>query len=111
MTGRLEYPKDISLEWRKKYSRARAQARFRKQEWAFSCETWYELWRDSGLIEHRGKELHSYCMVRKDPIEAWSPKNCIIASRRQFFKKCGYESLAKLPKTDWADRHDQRNKQ
>jgi len=94
-----------SKEWNRKYAMAKSQARYRKEEWAFTDESWYKMWKDSGVMEHMGVQSHQYCMVRKDPIEAWSPKNCIIVSRRMHFRKRMYESLHNYPKTDWQDKH------
>lgn len=111
MTGKRIYPEEMSLDWRRKYSRAKAQAKFRNEEWAFTAESWYALWADSDLIQHRGKQNHNYCMVRKDNIEAWGPHNCILVSRRQYFRKQAYETmLKKIPVTEWKDKHDVRNK-
>lgn len=99
--------KKYSLEykWSVRYSRQQAQARYRKQEWAFTDKTWFKMWEDSGVMEHMGREPHQYCMVRLDPIEAWSPKNCIIVPRRMHLKKGIYDALWSKEKTNWQPRH------
>ena len=105
-TKRYENPTGIPYEWVKAYSVAKAQAKFQKQEWAFELETWYKLWEDSGVKEHRGNKPHQYCMVRKDPIEAWGPHNSIIISRRKGLQKQAYERMLKIyAPTEWEDRH------
>lgn len=91
--------------WNRKYSRAQSQAKYRKEEWAFTPESWYKLWVNSGKMKHIGREPHCYCMVRKDPIEAWGPHNCIIVTRRMHLRKQAYEGFHQLPKTDWKDEH------
>lgn len=96
---------DIPSMERKKYSRAKAQAKFRKDEWAFTVDTWYKMWLESGVIEHRGKEPHQYCMVRLDPIEAWGPHNCIIVPRRMHLKKVIHDSLWSDKKSQWQRHH------
>ena len=96
----------LSRELNKRYSMAKAQAKFRKEEWAFTPEEWYAFWKDSGFIEHLGKGVHQYCMVRKDPIEAWSVDNCIIVKRRTHFRKMLYENCHNVPRTDWEEKHD-----
>lgn len=106
-----ENPTGIEWEWVRKYSVAKAQAKKRREEWAFTLESWYGMWEDSGVKEHRGNKPHQYVMVRKDEIEAWGPHNCIIVSRRTHLKKHCYEKMLKtIPQTDWEDRHDVRNK-
>ena len=96
----------IPNPYNKKFAMAKAQAKFRKEEWAFTPEEWYAFWKDSGFIEHLGKGVHQYCMVRKDPIEAWSVDNCIIVKRRTHFRKMLYENCHNVPRTDWEEKHD-----
>lgn len=104
-------PLGIDYEWRRKYSCARSQAIFHKQEWAFTLETWYTQWKESGVMEHRGNKPHQYVMVRVDPIEAWGPHNTIIVSYRLLLKKHAYEKLLKRgPETEWDRKHDVSNK-
>ena len=106
-----KYEIDLPYEIRRVYSCAKAQAKFHKQEWAFSIETWWKFWEESGLWEHRGTKIHQFSMVRLDPIEAWGPHNCIIVSRRMLLKKNGYEAFSQsVPKTNWEPKHDARNK-
>ena len=95
----------LGKEWNKKYSMAKAQAKYRKEEWAFTDITWFELWTKSGVIEHQGRQPHQYCMVRKDPIEAWSPKNCLIIPRRMHLKKRAYVEFHGYADAPWDDKH------
>lgn len=67
--------------WNVFYARARSQALFRKEEWAFTPESWYKLWQDSGFAELKGRTRRGYVMVRIDRIEAWGPHNCRIIGR------------------------------
>lgn len=99
------YDTSIPSSDRLAYSRCKAQAKYRKEEWAFTIEDWLELWETSGVKQHRGSKPHQYCMVRKDPIEAWGAHNCIIVARRMHLKKQAYEQMWNVPKTDWQDRH------
>lgn len=99
-------PKEIA----KHYSRAKAQAKFRGEEWAFTEWDWWSVWESSGVYEHRGKQPHQYCMARKDPMEAWSPANCVIIPRRQHYRKNAYVGWFGYPNMPWEDRHDVRNK-
>ena len=81
----------IPTKYSIKYSRARALARFYKQEWEFTDESWYKIWCDSGVIDHMGRKPWHYCMVRVDRTEAHGPHNCIIVPRRMHFKKIFHE--------------------
>ena len=101
---------EIPTEWAKRYSKAQAQAKFRKEEWAFDQHTWYNMWMESGFAEHLGREPHSYCMTRKDTIEAWGPHNCIIIPRRMHLKKRAFVEFHGYQDAPWEDRHDVRNK-
>jgi len=94
-----------TAKWRTHYSRVKAQANFRREEWAFTYESWTHMWDQSGKREHRGRKPHQYCMVRKDPIEAWGPHNCIIVTRRMHLKKQAYEAIHNYEKRDWEDKH------
>lgn len=103
--GLKKYEMTIPKLWRDRYSRAQAQAKFRREEWAFSCDSWYKMWQQSGVAEHMGRELHQYCMVRKDTIEAWGPHNCIIVTRRMKFKRDAYVNIHKHYASDWENKH------
>lgn len=92
---------DIPSDWSKKYSMAKAQAKYRREEWAFDEHSWYKLWLDSGVTEHMGKHVQCYCMTRKDKIEAWGPHNCIIIPRRKHFRKMAYVGFHNFPNADW----------
>lgn len=99
------YDQSIDIKDRRKYSNTRAQARMRNEEWAFTLESWLEMWTASNVYEHRGNKPHQYCMVRLDTIEAWGPHNCVIVPRRTLLKKNAYENLLAWPKSDWQPRH------
>jgi hypothetical protein len=97
---------EIPSEWAKRYSKAQAQAKFRKEEWAFDQHTWLKMWLDSGVSEHLGRQPHNYCMSRKDPIEAWGPHNCVIIPRRMHLKKKAFVNFHGYPDAPWEDRHN-----
>ena len=99
-------PKFINLPtpWNTYYSRARSLAKYRGEYWAFTPETWYDMWVESGVMQYRSNRPEGYCMVLKDPIEAWGPHNCVIIPRRMLFKKFGYE-MWEREKAQFEDRH------
>lgn len=74
---------DLPRPWNQRYARAICQARYRREEWAFTPNTWMRMWENSGVIEHRGRRVFAYCMARVDKTEAWGPHNCIIVPRRK----------------------------
>jgi len=94
----------IPYPWVKAYSLAKAQAKFLRHEWAFELETWFGMWEESGVKQHRGNKPHQYCMVRLDQIEAWGPHNCIIIPRRKGLQKHVYENVLKIRKPTEYDR-------
>jgi len=85
----MTFPKKYYLPnpWNVYYARARCQAKYRREEWAFTPETWYRTWVNSGVMKHRMRQPHGYCMARMDKLEAWGPHNCIIVSRRKQLRK------------------------
>lgn len=90
----MPFPRKYNLPhpWNVYYARARCQARYRREEWAFTEETWMRMWRNSGVMQYRMSRIQGYCMARMDKLEAWGPHNCVIVSRRsQVIKtlKCG----------------------
>ena len=103
--GLKKYEMTIPKLWRDRYSRAQAQAKYRREEWAFTIDSWVGMWQDSGVAEHMGREPHQYCMVRKDRIEAWGPHNCIIITRRMKMKRDAYVHIHKYEDADWHNGH------
>ena len=95
----------IPSPWNIYYARARCQALYRNSFWAFTPETWYKTWVDSGVMRHKGRKIHQYRMVRMDPIEAYGPHNCIIVSNRMAYRKLIYENTRRVPRTNWQWHH------
>ena len=95
----------IPQPWRRKYAMVKAQAKHRGEEWAFDDVTWLKIWEDSGVKEHMGRHVHSYCMVRIDPVEAWAPYNVMVVTRRLHMKKNSHDYMHRNGETDWQLRH------
>ena len=74
---------NLPIPWNRHYAKHKHKAYSKGHEWAFTHESWYKIWQDSGVMQYRGRRVHEYCMVRLDPIEAWGPHNCIIVERRK----------------------------
>lgn len=99
----------LERPWNRRYSRMKAQAKYRGDEWALSPQEYMQLWEESGVKEHCGAKPHQYCMVRKDPTEAWSYSNTMVVSRRLMLRKVCYETWHGVPPTDWQDKHGVKN--
>jgi len=90
--------------WNTRYARAKALAKFRGEYWNFTPETWFDMWVESGVMQWCSNRAEGYCMVKKDPIEAWGPHNAIIIPRRMLFRKFGYE-MFQQEKAQFEDKH------
>tara|TARA_R100001594_G_scaffold66637_1_gene100948 strand:- start:1559 stop:1894 length:336 start_codon:yes stop_codon:yes gene_type:complete len=62
------------------YLMAKAQARFRKEEWALTFADYWNFWADN--MEKRGRTENSYVMARIDCSKPWHKKNIILKKRR-----------------------------
>tara|TARA_A100001201_G_scaffold68984_1_gene63763 strand:- start:1422 stop:1748 length:327 start_codon:yes stop_codon:yes gene_type:complete len=72
---------DVPVEWVARYNRKKTYCRWKKQEWAFTPQSFYAVWKQSGVMHKISRSPSGYCMVRLDPTEAWSPKNVKIIVR------------------------------
>lgn len=97
----IKYPKTIPTQWRLRYSRAQAQAKYREEAWQFDIHTWYQLWQDSGVMHRIGSRLEAVNMTRIDNQGAWSRENCIIVSRRVQMHKLGKDNFGKMGPTQF----------
>lgn len=61
------------------FLQARAQAKFRNEEWNLTFDEFYDLWEDRWI--HRGKNSVDYCMTRDEPTGAWEKKNVLVMTR------------------------------
>lgn len=66
---------------------ARAQAKYRHEEWDLDFEDYYLLWRDHW--DNRGRLAENMCMTRRDPEIAWCRDNICIILRREHARLCG----------------------
>jgi hypothetical protein len=66
---------------------AKAQAKYRHEEWDLDFEDYYLLWRDHW--DNRGRLAENMCMTRRDPEIAWCRDNICIILRREHARLCG----------------------
>lgn len=77
------YKHSMYLPW----LRAKAQARFRDEDWQLTFEEFYELWKDHW--PKRGRAVDALCMSRMDFDAEWSVANCRIVDRADHLKRQG----------------------
>ena len=63
------------------YSKAKAQADYRNEEWSLTAAEWDIIWPDH-LWDRRGRDPESLCMSRKDYEKGWSLDNVRLLTRR-----------------------------
>jgi len=68
--------------------RARAQAKFRNEEWTITEEEYIGLWRQGDQYLYKGRTPSDLCLVRVDPEGSWSLDNVQIITRLDHFKAC-----------------------
>jgi hypothetical protein len=64
----------------------RAQASFRKEDYAITWPEWELIWPDT-VWEQRGRHSDSVCLVMVDPEAGWHVTNCEVISRQTHLKK------------------------
>jgi hypothetical protein len=64
-----------------------AQAKFRKEEWDFSFEEYYQLWLPHW--DNRGRDSLNVCMTREDMDAPWTAGNVVIMTRNEHLKRMG----------------------
>lgn len=79
--------KKLPKPWGRRYTRKRIYCLHLGQEWAFTHQTWYQMWCESGVMHLAGRGESQYRMVRVDPYEAWGPHNCrIVRGHRLLYR-------------------------
>ena len=77
LVGPDEYRHQMYVPWMK----AKAQADFRGEPWAFSFEDYYNMWNGSWHL--RGRHSDDLCMTRRDWDGAWCGDNVELVTRKQ----------------------------
>lgn len=93
ITGPDKYKHDMYHPWQM----AKAQAKFRGEEWELTFEEYYELWKDHW--NNRGRKAEDMCMSRHDREGPWDIKNTLIMSRLDHLRKQGGDRRGKGKKT------------
>lgn len=82
--GPDEYKHQMYVPW----MMAKAQAKFRGEEWDLSFDEYFELW--NGNWDQRGRAADDLCMTRKDWERGWHLSNCYIAVRTEHLVRQGH---------------------
>jgi hypothetical protein len=85
----VKYPGILAIQ-RRAYSRMRAQAKFRREEFILTWQEFYDMW--APVWEHRGRALEQLCLSRIDWEGEWSIDNVQIITREEHFKIQGRQS-------------------
>lgn len=64
----------------------RAQARFRKEQYALTWEDWQSIWPDE-LFEQRGRGKHNLCLQMIEPFLGWSTFNVEVVTRIEHLQR------------------------
>ena len=82
----IVYP-GILAKHRLSYTRMRAQAKFRDEEFTLTWDEYQAIW--AGKWEQKGRDVTSLCMSRKDWDGVWSSDNIELITRHEHFRRQG----------------------
>ncbi len=74
----VEYRRLVKIGATKQFSKQRRQAQVRGIEWNFTFAQWWEVWRESGHYEDRGRFADQYVMARFGDIGPYAANNVEI---------------------------------
>ena len=74
------YQKYYQQSPRGRYTTHRANSLRRGLDWEFTFEEWWQVWKDSGKWEQRGKSADSYCMARINDEGPYCADNVVITT-------------------------------
>lgn len=78
-------PDPIRHEMYHPWQMAKAQAKFRGEEFTLTFDEYYDLWIKDWHL--RGRKSDDMCMTRFDESQGWTKKNTIIINRKQHFQE------------------------
>lgn len=68
--------------------RARAQARYRGEEWLITESEYIDLWMKDDQHLSKGRGRYDLTMTRLDPELAWTRDNVVIMTRLDHLRRC-----------------------
>lgn len=88
---------DVPTIWVRRYNVKKGFCKFQQQEWSFTHQSFYKVWKNSGVMDKISRSPGGYCMVRLDPTEAWSPNNVKIVQRGRLLMR----NITEIWKKTW----------
>lgn len=79
-------PDPLTREKYYAYSKHKAQAKYRKEEYDLTWEDWQSMWTDE-LFLKRGRGREDLCMQKINPDDAWSLYNVEIVTRIEHLQR------------------------
>lgn len=91
-------PYGIVQPWGTRYSRHKAQAKFRGEPYELTAEEYHMVWLKSGKHTEIGTGKHNWVLKRLDERAPWHvsnvavvPRNCYSQSKRRRYTDVGYQ--------------------
>ena len=78
--------------------RARAQARFRREEWTITEQEYIEMWRKDDRYLKKGRTRESLCLTMQNSSLGWHVDNVEFITRIEHFRQCN-QSKNGMPRT------------
>ncbi len=66
--------------------RARAQAKYRKEEWYITEPEYIQLWLEDDRYKYKGRHPEDLCMTRRDFEKPWTVDNVLFITRHEHYK-------------------------
>jgi hypothetical protein len=105
------YQKYYQQSPRGRYTTHRANSLRRGLDWEFTFEEWWQVWKDSGKWEQRGKSADSYCMARINDEGPYCADNVVITTMTENSRQAcdgikhrRVREATEWNPTPWADR-------
>jgi len=87
MARNATYSDPIQKNLRVTWTRSKAQARARGEQWMIDWEDYYYIWTVNGDVLNKGRSQTSLCLARLDPKAPWTVGNVQIEPRSQHLKR------------------------
>lgn len=97
MARSTQYSNPVEKNLRLTWTRSKAQARLRGEEWLIDWEDYYYLWTRNEDYKKKGRGSNSVCLGRIDTQGPWSVDNVILGDRSEHLSRL-YSGVPKAPK-------------
>lgn len=97
MARNATYSNPVEKNLRLTWTRSKAQARLRGEEWLIDWEDYYYLWTRNQDYKKKGRSPDSICLARIDTSKGWHVDNVSLEPRSQHLQRL-YTGVPKPPK-------------